>query len=497
MIGAYLSMLDSRHPSLPRFSRRAFLAGAIPAGAAAGGFSQVALPGPRSVSRPNFLILLSDQHRPDWVGRNRAVPVPTPHLDALAGRGVEFTDAVVASPVCGPSRSCLASGMEYENCGVEVNRDPYRPEITTFYRHLHDSGYHTMAVGKIDLHKGAAGRTLDGRQNLGPWGFSDMLITGGKGGGYLGHPVGPKEPYYAYLAGLDPPLDRICAEDIARRQTPREQNWWGMTDPSPLDDAHYLDNFTGRMGLDLLDRSPDDRPWLLIVNFNGPHPPMDITRRMERRYRGPDRVVEGFPQPHGYAGPFTAERHVRIRQNYSAMIENIDRWLGSYQSSLRERGELDSTVVIYSSDHGEMLGDRGLWGKSVPFRASAGVPLVMAGPGIEAGRSSAALVSLMDLAATCIDLSDRPVPAEMDSQTLRPVLESGGEHREFARSALKTPRAQAGRFRMVQDHRYKLVDGFFERRALYDREADPLETDNIADRRPGAVERLRRLFLNR
>ena len=473
-------------------SRREVLAGAVTSLAACGGAS---LPGPRASARPNFLILLSDQHRPDWLGRNLAIPVPTPNIDRLAARGVDFKDAIVASPVCGPSRSCLASGMEYENCGVEVNRDPYKPEITTFYKHLRDSGYHTMACGKIDLHKGAAGRALDGRANMMPWGFSDMLITAGKGGGYFGNRVGPKEPYYAYLASLDPPQDRICAEDIAMRSEPRDSNWWGMTEPCPLADEHYLDNFTARTGLDLLDRAPDESPWFLVVNFNGPHPPMDITARMERQYRGPERVVDGFPQPHNYSGPFPAEQHVRIRQNYSAMIENIDRWLGLYQDRLRERGDLDNTIVVYSSDHGEMLGDHGRWGKSVPYHASAGIPLVMAGPGIAQGVQSDALVSLMDLAATSVDFADLPVPEEMESRSLRTLLDQGrGQHREFARSALRTGQARAGRFRLVQDHRYKLVEGFFDDTVLYDREADPLERENIAEAKRGEVERLSTLF---
>ena len=81
---------------------------------------------------------------------------------------------------------------------------------------------------------------------------------------------------------------------------------------------------------------------------------MDITARMERQYRGPDRVIEDFSQPHQYAGPFPPEQHVRIRQNYSAMIENIDGWVGTFQERLSERGDLDNTVVVYSSDHGEM-----------------------------------------------------------------------------------------------------------------------------------------------
>ena len=475
-------------------SRREALAGATALIAACGPGS---LPGPRSVRRPNFLFLLSDQHRYDWLGRNPEIPVPTPHIDALAARGADFTDAIVAAPVCGPSRSCLASGMEYENCGVEVNRDPYDPAITTFYKRLRDSGYHTMACGKIDLHKGSAGRTLDGRRNMEPWGFSDMLITAGKGGGYFGEATGPKEPYYAYLASLEPPLDRLCADDIARRSEPRDVNWWGMTEPTPLDDEHYLDNFTARTGLEMLERAPEGEPWFLIVNFNGPHPPMDITVRMERHYRGPDRVIDRFPQPHGYTGEFPPEQHVRIRQNYSAMIENIDDWLGFYQHRLRDRGDLENTVVVYSSDHGEMLGDQGRWGKSVPYRASAGVPLVMAGPGIARGFRSAALVSLMDLAATFLDCADLAVPGDLQSRSLRGLLDQGrGEHRNHALSALKVAQAHAGRFRLVQDQRYKLVDGFFERPALYDRETDPLETEDIAAAKPGEVARLSKLFLD-
>lgn len=222
---------------------------------------------------------------------------------------------------------------------------------------------------------------------------------------------------------------------------------------------------------------------------------MDITRRMERHYRGPDRVIEGFPQPHGYAGPFPSEQHVRIRQNYAAMIENIDGWLGTFQDRLRERGDFEDTVVVYSSDHGEMLGDRSLWGKSLPFQASVGVPLIMAGPGIARGVRSDALVSLMDLAATFIDSAGLPVPDEMESRSLLPLLDRGtGEHRDHVRSALKAGKAHAGRFRVVQDRRYKLVEGFFETKALYDREADPFETENIADRKSREVDRLTRLF---
>ncbi len=478
-------------------SRREFLVGAAAATATAftgcGGEAPAPapIPGPRAIRRPNILFFFSDQHRGDWLGRNPEIPVPTPNIDRLAARGVDFTRAIVPAPVCGPSRSCLASGMEYENCGVEVNGDMYPAQARpTFYKHLHDSGYHTMATGKIDLHKGPDGRRPDGKLHMEEWGFSDMLITGSKGGGL-------DNPYGVYLASLDPPMDQIHREDMARRSTPREVNWFGMTDTSPLDDEAYKDNYTARTALQLLEQAPDGTPWFSIVNFNCPHPPMDITRRMEAQYRGPDRIIENFKQPHHYTGPFTPEHHIRIRQNYAAMIENLDRWVGLFQERLEERGELDNTIVIYASDHGEMLGDHDLWGKGLPFQASMGVPLVMAGPGIASGVKSDALVSVMDLATTCIDYGEAAIPSEMESRSLRPLLDSGGgEHRDYLRSALKTGKAAAGRFRSVNDHRYKLVEGYFEEKALYDLEADPLETENIATGKPGEVARLEKLFVD-
>ncbi len=483
-------------------SRRDFLAGAAAATATAAlsGPGAAQIPGPRSTKRPNILMLVSDQHRFDWLGRNPQIPIPTPNIDALAARGVDFTRAIVAAPVCGPSRSCLALGAEYENCGAPTNAVAMPLDRTTFYKHLHDSGYHTMACGKIDLHKGADGRTPDGKLHMEEWGFSDMLITGSKG-------TGLDNPYGHYLQSLDPPMLRIHAEDMAKRARPRHLNWWGRTEPTPLSDEAYKANYTARTGLDLLDGAPDGSPWFLIVNFNGPHPPMDITRRMERLYRGPDRVIEDFPQPHNYKGigrggrmlappsPFTPEHHIRIRQNYAAMIENIDRQLGIYQKRLEERGEADDTIVVYTSDHGEMLGDHDYWGKSLPHEASARVPLVMAGPGIARGVRSDSLVSFMDLAATSLDYAEVAVPDDMDSRSLRPVLDSGkGEHREHLRSALQTGNAASGRFRLVQDHRYKLVDGFEEKKMLFDTEADPLEDHNIAASKPDVVARLEKHF---
>jgi len=127
-----------------------------------------------------------------------------------------------------------------------------------------------------------------------------------------------------------------------------------------------------------------------------------------------------FPQPNN-SSQFDAGTHVAIRRNYSAMVENIDRWLGVYLEELRKRGELDNTLIVYSSDHGEMLGDHDLWGKRVPFQPSVGIPMIIAGPGTVRGMVSEMPVSLMDLCATFLEYAGiSPLP-EMESLSLKQI----------------------------------------------------------------------------
>jgi hypothetical protein len=149
---------------------------------------------------------------------------------------------------------------------------------------------------------------------------------------------------------------RIVYADVAAHA--KEKGW-------PKRAYYLLDEPRSNYGnvescLELIKAVPKGTPWFIQVNFTGPHDPMDITERMARECRS----LKRFPPPVGETT--LSPEHLAARQNYSAMIENIDRWLGTYLEKLRERGDLDSTVVVWSSDHGEMLGDRGAWGKSKP-----------------------------------------------------------------------------------------------------------------------------------
>lgn len=447
-----------------------------------------------AATHPNILFLFPDQHRHDWIGGDPRIPVRTPNLDWLAGRGVRFDRTVVAAPLCAPSRATIASGREYDRCGVSGNNVDYPLDQPTIYQMLREAGYHVAACGKLDLHKATLDWGLDGKRLLKEWGYSDGIDNAGKMDAIASGAKTPKDPYMAYLHRRK--LAEAHVNDFRRRS--REGSYF-VTDPTPLPEEAYCDNWVGNNGLELMNRFPKGKPWFLMVNFTGPHSPVDITSRMEKLCR--DR---SYPQPNR-STEFTPQKHVAIRQNYSAMVENLDRWTGLFLDELKLRGELDNTLIVFSSDHGEMLGDHNRWGKTLPYRQSVGVPLVASGPGVARGVRSNALVSVMDLAATYLDYAGIKRRPDMDSRSLRPLLEGKARsHREYVLSGLNA-------WRMVWDGRYKLIRGFDAERGrgrrgeapaqtalppllLFDLAKDPEENENIAASEGDQVERLRNLL---
>ena len=388
------------------------------------------------------------------------IPLRLPNLEKLLARGVKFTHAITPSPLCAPARACLASGLEYQRCGVPSNAFNYPLTQTTYYQLLRDSGYHVIGCGKLDLHKKTEDWGLDGRRLVREWGFSDAIDNAGKMDAVRsGLPV-PKDPYMKLLH--DHGQAEVHVKDM------RERKGYAGTYPTPLPDSLYCDNFITRNALTLLNAAPANKPWHLAVNFTGPHNPVDITAGMEKTVRG-----RPYPQPNRNT-EYEASHHVAIRQNYSAMCENIDRGIGEILAAVEQRGELDNSIVIFSSDHGEMLGDHNRWGKHVPYQASVGIPMVAAGPGVKARGESKALVSLHDLTATFLDYARVKKPAGMDSRSLRPLLTGRTKvHRSHVVSALEG-------WRMVWDGRHKLIEGYEKEPQFFDLQTDPLENANLS-----------------
>jgi arylsulfatase len=184
------------------------------------------------------------------------------------------------------------------------------------------------------------------------------------------------------------------------------------------------------------------------------------------------------------------------------MVENLDRWVGIYVEELKRRGEFENTIIVFSSDHGEMLGDHNRWAKIVPYEPSVCVPLIVGGPNMKSRRSSA-LVSLIDVGATFLEYAKADRPKGMTARSFRPLIEGKTDvHREYVNSGLFN-------WRLVSDARYKLIRGFDPKRKqaggsvqngaetpllLYDLEKDPLENRNFSEGAPEVVARLEKLL---
>lgn len=468
---------------------------------------------------PNILLILTEHHRGDWTAFNPAVPVRTPTIEHLGRDGVFFSQALCPSPLCVPSRVCLAAGREYDHCDVIDNQQCYPLHHETFYELLRrEAGYHTMMCGKFDLVKPLHAFQRDGGRTFADhpaltrgwepaarewatsgdfmtrWGITDGIDNGGKYDGVGTYRKGKVGPYLDYLEGRG--LAEAHVRDYRRRS-------WFSCRPCPLPDEAYCDNWIARQARALLERAPGDRPWFLQVNFNGAHNPWDITARMRADMDARD---PRYPRP--YKVPFfLRKRHNKVRQNYSAQVENIDQLVGDLLDYLASTDQLAHTLVAYSADHGEMLGDHNQAGKRFPWHASANVPLAIHGPGVRPRGVVAAPVESLDLVGTFLDYAGVPVPATMDARSLRAYLEGREDilPRETATSGFYG-------WRVAFDGRYKLVAGFAESRwklrfggryfqskrkkvaaepvTLYDLQADPRETTDVAPDHPAVVERL-------
>jgi arylsulfatase A-like enzyme len=368
-----------------------------------------------------------------------------------------------------------------------------------------EAGYYVMGCGKF-LDKFYGKRGPEGKHRIQEFGYSDGIRNRGKWASAGTVENDRDHVYRCYLLERD--LLETHKKDFALRSGTHRDHF-AATFPTPLPDEAYCDSWLAQNGLDLIESAPEDRPWHLMVSFIGPHDPLDVTHEMYEWYREDKAVDFPGPAPLGADDGFDGRTHNEIRRNYSAIVENIDHWVGRYLDRLRERDELENTLIVFSSDHGEMLGDHGQWKKHSPYQASAGVPMVVAGPGVEPRGRCEEPVTVLDAHATFLDYAG-VTPGDIDSRSLRPFLTGETDaHREVVHSGL-------GPWRMVYDGRYKLISGYdpdddnvdqvgefvelddekqqmlLEERndILFDLRTDPNETQNIIGDRPDIADEL-------
>lgn len=304
----------------------------------------------------------------------------------------------------------------------------------------------------------------------------------------------PRGPYGFWLEeqGL---FDRFRADYAARGA----RGWIeGVSHDSVLPAEAFEDAYIGRRAAEWIDTVPDDYPWHLFVSFVGPHDPFDPPAAYADRYRDAAMppaargAEDGKPDWVNARRRDLSDEEIAVtRRQYCAAIELIDDQVGRIIEAVEQRGMADDTIIVFASDHGEMLGDHGLYTKSVPYEAALRVPLIAAGPGITGGRTSDALVELIDVNPTLCAMAGLPAQEGLDARDFSGML-SGEQstHREEAASALRE-------FRLIRTAKYKLIAHESGETELFDLENDPDELENVAAGRPETVQTMRRRLRER
>jgi choline-sulfatase len=445
--------------------------------------------------RPNILFLLSDEHSYRFLSARSEArggePCITPTLDNLIENGVHFETAYCQNPVCVPSRVGLLSGRPSSECAV------LSPDIPTFASHLGDHGYATATVGKMHL---TGSRQLAGFQHR-PYG--DFTAPS---------PAHQKDPLH-----LPGPRDHIFMPSVLRDI--------GVSDiPESLMQEQIVTREATAWLREQRSRNPD-QPWLLMTSFAHPHFPMNAARRFFDRYWpgnvtpprigrtgdttnhpltiGALRSDTGESQGH-FLENVTEEQTLKARAAYFACVDQFDEMLGDFIAILDRDGFLDNTVIVYTSDHGELAGEHGLWFKRTWHEASVRVPLIISAPEHREGdlRSSEVTtpVSLSDLFPTFCGFAGVAPPENLNGVDLSPTVRGDASTvlDERLGAIVEHLSGFAGpgtEYRAIRSRRYKVVNFNGCQDLAFDLMADPDEQSNLLtegkDPAPSEVETLR------
>ena len=428
-------------------------------------------------SRPNILLIMTDEHASKVAGFAGDQYVRTQNLDALASRSVQFNTAVCTSPVCTPSRMSTLTGRDIQNCAAWNNHWIIFPEHVTWPGHFAAHGYRTCLVGKMNF----GGRDQMQGFQVRPYGD---LNHG------LGHQPEPLELFPGYAAAASAGVTEIPESLLSDVVTTRET-------------LSFL--------LEQHDKEPQT-PWFVCAGYTRPHSPFTAPGRYIRRYRnrvpapGPPADYRDSLEPYArdtfdgtHNEKITAEQTQRGVEGYYACVDFVDDCIGELLDGLEKGGLLENTIIIYTSDHGQMLGQHGLWGKAVYYDPAITLPLLMTGPGIKPGHHGAdCLISLMDLFPTCCRLAGLPVPEGLDGVDFSAFLADpphAPAPRAFAPSAyykyavrvrhlpadgVAEKPCRAMRVNRRRDWKYVDIEGGAP--LLFDMVNDPQENVNLASR---------------
>ncbi len=367
--------------------------------------------------KPNILLIMTDQQRPDEFGCLGTI-VETPNLDKLISQSVRFSRAYCQAPVCLPSRSSFVSNRYVRDHGVSSNNSGDLPhDLPTFPQMLRKAGYHTALIGKADIYRDrTVEHARDTAYRMHEYGFDEPIETGGQQ-----QTCQVRSEYTDWLESQGQRYYEL-ARDWSRKYNYRTRTipMWDVAS-HPLPAELYLDTWIGGRAARWLAEYDADKPWFMWASFTGPHDPWDPPAEFAARYRDKEIPARNANLPDiSFGGPFAEyiqgryagesrrgdssrvsdEAFREVRRFYYAKITLIDGEIGRIMAALEKKGEFDNTWVIFTSDHGEMLGDHGFMGKMVFYEPSVRVPLVMRPPKGMSGRVERGLIEQVDLATT-------------------------------------------------------------------------------------------------
>ena len=414
----------------------------------------------------NVLFILSDEHTRDVAGCYGDKIVKTPNIDALAARGTKFTAAYTNCPICVPARASLQTGTYVAENACWDNAHPYDGSIRGWGHRLREQGHHTMSIGKLHF-----------RSDKDDNGFIEEIIPL--------HVVDGQGDLLGLIRRPEPAA-RGGMPDLAKAAGPGESTY-----------ANYDRNIRdGAIEWLTTRASKLDKPWALFVSMVKPHFPLVAppeffamyppeSMPMPRLY-GPDAYpthpsVKALRACMSYDDFFSPEK-VRIAlAAYYGMVSFLDDNIGQILRALEAAGLADTTRIVYSTDHGDNLGNRHMWGKSVHYEEAAAIPMIVAGPGIPAGKTCKTPVMLVDIYPTIV----RSVGIEPDAQD---KALPGQSLVEIANAPCDPERVAFGEYHaaasitamyLVRKGRWKYIHHVGFQPELFDLETDPGETRDL------------------
>ena len=419
------------------------------------------------IPQPNVLFISVDQWPGYLLGCAGHPVIQTPTIDHLAKLGTRFSNAYAESPICIPSRRSMMTGQSPKGHGDRSFNPTLRmPQKNLLAQTFRDSGYQSVAIGKLHVYPP--------RDRIG---FDDVLLA------EEGRPkLGAIDDYEMYLAA---------------QGHPGEQFLHGMNNndylnrPWHLDEECHVTNWITREAARTIKRRDPTRPSFWHVSYTHPHPPLAPLKCYLDMYRdiAIDSPIHADWEKTKKISALDAVRsywpvgenpdtHKQLRQAFYALCTHIDHQIRIILGTLREEDLLDNTIILFTSDHGDMLGDFGLWAKRMFYQGSSAIPMILIdtahGRKIRANHIDTRLVGLQDIMPTLLDLAGIAVPSTVEGLSM-----ANNQTRSFLYGEC---REDSGATRMLHDGRHKLIwypgGNVFQ---LFDLELDPRERVDLAD----------------